>query len=144
MTKKPYATRIASIEIRQKIMDFIVEYRKKPPYFQSPTMQEIGDALPLSKTSVYHHLCHMEREGLILRSHTARGIVPAPDTVSMVYKAADELWDENQRNVKAMLENVFRQEVQRITPEPLEDIHTRVKRAVKNDDEREAFHTDVN
>lgn len=56
------------------ILVFIRDYRVKHAY--SPTMQEIGDFLQLSKVTVFEHVAALEAKGLLLRSakHKARSL----------------------------------------------------------------------
>ena len=67
------------------ILKFIRDYRDRHAY--SPTMQEIGDFLGLSKVTVFEHVGALEKKGLLLRRarHKARSLrispkVKFPDT----------------------------------------------------------------
>ncbi len=61
------------------ILRFIRQYREKFGY--SPTMQEIGDALQLSKVTVFEHVGALEKKGLVLRGdrHKARSLQLSDD-----------------------------------------------------------------
>jgi repressor LexA len=56
------------------ILKFVRDFRAKHAY--SPTMQEIGDFLHLSKVTVFEHVGALEAKGLLLRSakHKARSL----------------------------------------------------------------------
>jgi repressor LexA len=57
------------------VLKFIKEYRDRHTY--SPTMQEIGDFLHLSKVTVFEHVEALERKGLLRREgkHKARSLL---------------------------------------------------------------------
>jgi repressor LexA len=57
----------------------------------SPTMQEIGDAVGLTKVTVFEHVAALERKGLLLRGekHKARSL-----QVSSEYRFPDEVEEE--------------------------------------------------
>jgi len=57
-----------------EILRFIRDFRSRHGY--SPTMQEIGDHLGLTKVTVFEHVGALERKGLLLRGakHKARSL----------------------------------------------------------------------
>jgi repressor LexA len=63
------------------ILRFVKQYRQKNGY--SPTMQEIGDALELSKVTVFEHVGALEKKGLLLRGdrHKARSLQLSDDVI---------------------------------------------------------------
>ena len=62
-----------------QILRLIHDYRKRFGY--SPTMQEIGDQLHLTKVTVFEHVGALERKGVLLRGakHRARSLQVSPD-----------------------------------------------------------------
>jgi repressor LexA len=60
------------------ILKFIRDYRERFGY--SPTMQEIGDQLGLTKVTVFEHVGALEKKGHILRGakHSARSLQVSP------------------------------------------------------------------
>ena len=62
-----------------EILQFIRDFRNQHGY--SPTMQEIGDYLDLTKVTVFEHVGALERKGLLLRGakHKARSLQVCPD-----------------------------------------------------------------
>ena len=62
-----------------QILQFIRDYRNQNGY--SPTMQEIGDPLGLTKVTVFEHVGALERKGLLQRGekHRARSLRVHPD-----------------------------------------------------------------
>ena len=62
-----------------EILTFIRDYRKRRGY--SPTMQEIGDHLGLTKVTVFEHVGALERKGLLRRGarHKARSLQVTPE-----------------------------------------------------------------
>ncbi len=68
-----------------EILRFIRDYRNRHGY--SPTMQEIGDHLRLTKVTVFEHVGALERKGLLLRGakHKARSLQVSPS-----FEFADE------------------------------------------------------
>ena len=62
-----------------EILRFIRDFRSRCGY--SPTMQEIGDHLHLTKVTVFEHVGALERKGLLLRGakHKARSLQISPD-----------------------------------------------------------------
>ena len=62
-----------------EILRFIRDFRKRHGY--SPTMQEIGQHLSLTKVTVFEHVEAVERKGLLLRGakHKARSLRVSPD-----------------------------------------------------------------
>ncbi len=60
------------------VLKFIRDYRKEHGY--SPTMQETGDALGLTKVTVFEHVGALERKGLLLRGkkHHSRSLQVSP------------------------------------------------------------------
>ncbi len=62
-----------------QILQFIRDFRKRCGY--SPTMQEIGDHLHLTKVTVFEHVGALERKGALLRGakHRARSLEVSPD-----------------------------------------------------------------
>ncbi len=57
-----------------EILRFIRDFRNRQGY--SPTMQEIGDHLSLTKVTVFEHVGALERKGLLIRGakHKARSL----------------------------------------------------------------------
>jgi repressor LexA len=68
-----------------EILKFIRGYRIRNGY--SPTMQEIGDHLDLTKVTVFEHVAALEKKGLLLRGekHKARSL-----QVSDAFEFSDE------------------------------------------------------
>ena len=69
---------------QMEIVQYIRDFRRGNGF--SPTMQEIGDHLGLTKVTVFEHVGALERKGLLARGrkHTARslqisGDIPFPD-----------------------------------------------------------------
>jgi len=62
-----------------EILRFIRDFRSRCGY--SPTMQEIGNHLHLTKVTVFEHVGALERKGLLLRGakHKARSLQISPD-----------------------------------------------------------------
>jgi repressor LexA len=62
-----------------EILRFIRDFRLNNGY--SPTMQEIGDHLDLTKVTVFEHVGSLERKGLLLRGgkHKARSLQVSKD-----------------------------------------------------------------
>ena len=62
-----------------EILRFIRDFRTKHGY--SPTMQEIGDCLNLTKVTVFEHVGALERKKALLRGakHKARSLQVCPD-----------------------------------------------------------------
>jgi len=62
-----------------QILQFIRDYRERHGY--SPTMQEIGNYLHLTKVTVFEHVNALEKKGLLLRGpkHSARSLQIHPD-----------------------------------------------------------------
>jgi len=62
-----------------EILRFLREFRDR--YGYSPTMQEIGDHLHLTKVTVFEHVGALERKGALLRGakHKARSLRVAPE-----------------------------------------------------------------
>jgi len=62
-----------------EILRFIRDFRRRCGY--SPTMQEIGDHLSLTKVTVFEHVGALERKGLLLRGakHSARSLRVSPE-----------------------------------------------------------------
>ncbi len=70
----------ATLTPRQlEILRLIRDNRLENGY--SPTMQEIGDAVGLTKVTVFEHVAALERKGVLLRGgkHKARSLTVAPD-----------------------------------------------------------------
>ena len=63
------------------ILRFVKQYRTKFGY--SPTMQEIGDALDLSKVTVFEHVGALEKKALVIRGdrHKARSLQLSDEVV---------------------------------------------------------------
>lgn len=59
---------------QMQVLTFIRDFRAKNGY--SPTMQEIGDSLHLTKVTVFEHVGALERKGLLTRGakHSARSL----------------------------------------------------------------------
>ncbi|NQU76676.1 MAG: transcriptional repressor LexA [Planctomycetes bacterium] len=57
-----------------QILTFVRDYRHKLGY--SPSLQEIGDSLSLTKVTVFEHVGALERKGVLLRGakHSARSL----------------------------------------------------------------------
>ena len=64
---------------QMEILRFIRDFRDR--YGYSPTMQEIGDHLQLTKVTVFEHVGALERKGALLRGvkHKARSLRVAPE-----------------------------------------------------------------
>jgi repressor LexA len=64
---------------KMQILRFIRDFRMTRGY--SPSMQEIGDHLGLTKVTVFEHVGGLEREGLLLRGakHSARSLKISPE-----------------------------------------------------------------
>ncbi len=62
-----------------EILRFIRDFRNRCGY--SPTMQEMGDHLKLTKVTVFEHVGALERKGLLIRGpkHKARSLQVRPD-----------------------------------------------------------------
>jgi len=62
-----------------EILRFIRDFRKRHGY--SPTMQEIGQHLSLTKVTVFEHIEAVEKKGLLLRGakHKARSLRVSPE-----------------------------------------------------------------
>lgn len=73
---RKHSTHPASAETRQRIADFVAEFRRIPPWFQSPTLREIAEHLDMSTTNVNWHISCMVRDGQLLKSGGHRGLVP--------------------------------------------------------------------
>ena len=63
------------------VLKFIRDYRRKHGY--SPTMQEIGDHLRVSRVTVFEHIVALERKGLLRRGprHSARSLQLVDETI---------------------------------------------------------------
>lgn len=71
-TKKRRYTRPATPR-QSQILIYIRDYRREHGY--SPTLQEIGDHLDISKVTVFEHLSVLEERGLVIRDrHKARSL----------------------------------------------------------------------
>lgn len=68
-----------------QILRYIRDFRKRSGY--SPTMQEIGDELDLTKVTVFEHVAALEKKSLIVRGakHSARSLRINPQ-----FRFADE------------------------------------------------------
>jgi repressor LexA len=64
-----------------QILQLIRDFRRR--YGYSPTMQEIGDQLGLTKVTVFEHVGALEKKGLLLRGakHRARSLQVSPSFV---------------------------------------------------------------
>ncbi|HOD83431.1 MAG: LexA repressor [Planctomycetes bacterium ADurb.Bin126] len=62
-----------------QILRFIRDFRAREGY--SPSMQEMGDALGLTKVTVFEHVAALEKKGALLRGpkHSARSLQVSPD-----------------------------------------------------------------
>lgn len=62
-----------------EVLQFIRDFRRTSGF--SPTMQEIGDHLQLTKVTAFEHVGALERKGLLTRGqkHTARSLRITPD-----------------------------------------------------------------
>lgn len=62
-----------------EVLRFIRDFRNHHGY--SPTMQEIGDSLQLTKVTVFEHVNSLEKKGLLLRGakHRARSLQVSPE-----------------------------------------------------------------
>ena len=62
-----------------EVLRFIRGFRERSGY--SPTMQEIGDHLSLTKVTVFEHIAALEKKGALSRGakHKARSLSVAPD-----------------------------------------------------------------
>lgn len=63
---------------QMEILRYIRDYRSQNGY--SPTMQEIGDSLGLTKVTVFEHVGALEKKGALLRGakHKARSLQVSP------------------------------------------------------------------
>lgn len=63
---------------QMQILRFIRDFRARRGY--SPTMQEIGDSLELTKVTVFEHVGALVKKGLLLRGtrHSARSLRVSP------------------------------------------------------------------
>ena len=63
------------------VLKFIRDYYRKHGY--SPTMQEIGDHLHVSRVTVFEHVVALERKGLLRRGprHSARSLQLVDETI---------------------------------------------------------------
>ncbi len=158
---RKHSTLPSSMETRQRILDFVAEFRRIPPWFQSPTLREIAEHLDMSITNVNWHISCMVRDGQLLKSGGHRGLVPPITKELMIeaheaaYMAQPAMQDPETRaaiakryaKYREILEKTNREEPLKAdfdklfhelyhtnwdgTVEPLEDIHARVKEAVK-------------
>ena len=83
----------ATLTPRQlEILRLIRTSRQENGY--SPTMQEIGDAMGLTKVTVFEHVAALERKGLVLRGekHRARSLQVSED-----YRFPEELQAAEER-----------------------------------------------
>jgi repressor LexA len=64
---------------QMEILRFIRDYRREKGY--SPTLQEVGDHLDLTKVTVFEHVGALTKKGLLRRGsrHKARSLQVAPD-----------------------------------------------------------------
>jgi len=60
------------IPAHRRVYEFIVAYKRQHDG-NAPTMQEIGDACFLGKTTVFFHLQQLEKHGLIRRPEPKLG-----------------------------------------------------------------------
>jgi len=62
-----------------QVLRYIRDYRIRTGC--SPTMQEIGDALKLTKVTVFEHVAALEKKGVLMRGpkHKARSLKLSPD-----------------------------------------------------------------
>ena len=62
-----------------QILRFVRDFRSRRGY--SPTMQEIGDFLDLTKVTVFEHVGSLEKKGLLHRGrkHSARSLLVSED-----------------------------------------------------------------
>lgn len=63
---------------KMEILQFIRDFRHRMGY--SPTMQEIGDQLGLTKVTVFEHVGGLEKKGVLLRGakHRSRSLQVSP------------------------------------------------------------------
>jgi repressor LexA len=63
---------------QMQILTYIRDFRARNGY--SPSMQEIGDSLGLTKVTVFEHVGALERKGLLIRGakHSARSLQVSP------------------------------------------------------------------
>ena len=66
---------------QMEVLKFIRDYHHKHGY--SPTMQEIGDHLRVSRVTVFEHIVALERKGLLRRGprHSARSLQLVDESV---------------------------------------------------------------
>lgn len=75
-TKRPKFTKPATPR-QSQILTYARDYAREHGF--SPTLQELGDHLGISKVTVYEHLTALEERGLVLRDrHKARSLTLAP------------------------------------------------------------------
>jgi repressor LexA len=62
-----------------QVLQFIRDFREEHGY--SPTMQEIGDHMNLTKVTIFEHVAALERKGLLLRGakYSARSLRVCPE-----------------------------------------------------------------
>ena len=73
-----------------QILRFIRDFRSRQGY--SPTMQEIGDFLELTKVTVFEHVGALEKKGLLHRGlkHSARSLMVSEDFFAFLAKEAEQ------------------------------------------------------
>ncbi len=130
----------ANLTPRQmEILRFIRDYRERCGY--SPTMQEIGDHLDLTRVTVFEHVGALERKGVLHRGakHKARSLRVDPDfpfpedrrtRLPLVGQIAAGMPIEAVEDVESLdLEDVFERPgerfVLRVTGESMIDEHIR-------------------
>lgn len=64
---------------QMQVLRFVRDYRREHGY--SPTMQEIGDELGLTKVTVFEHVAALEKKAVLRRGekHSARSLQVCPD-----------------------------------------------------------------
>ncbi|MCK6456280.1 MAG: transcriptional repressor LexA [Phycisphaerae bacterium] len=77
-TRRRGSRRGPSTPRQAEILTYVRDYQKRTGY--SPTLQEIGDYLGISKVTVFEHLTALEKRGLVRRGrHKARSMELADD-----------------------------------------------------------------
>jgi hypothetical protein len=109
-----------SLDTRRRILDYIAEYRKIPPYFQSPSLREIAAHVSLTTTPTRNHIKALIADGKLLSNGTPRGLISADyDAVGMLERAhhlAEVHYGETAKETSSRLEEIFREQWSDIAP----------------------------
>ena len=69
---------IALTPKQQKVLQVIQDYQRQ--FGRSPTMQEMGDAIGVTKVTIHEHVSELVRKGVLLReAHRARSLIINPE-----------------------------------------------------------------